>query len=126
MQTITILSVIIALIQVESNNNDLAVGDNGQAYGCLQLHKSYVDDVNRILGRKEYIHQDAFCREKSIEMFLIYTDHYATYERLGREPTVEDLVRIHNGGPTGWKKPATTKHWNKVKKQLYDNATRSL
>ncbi len=122
----TIMSLIIALIQVESNNNDLAVGDKGKAYGCLQIHKTYVDDVNRILGRKEYIHEDAFCRDKSIEMFMIYTDHYATHKRLGREPTIEDIVRIHNGGPNGWKKPTTIRHWNKVKNQLYDNATRSL
>ena len=29
---------------------------------------------------------------------------YATKARLGHEPTVEDVARIHNGGPDGWKK----------------------
>jgi hypothetical protein len=29
---------------------------------------------------------------------------YATKALLGHEPTVEDVARIHNGGPNGWKK----------------------
>lgn len=50
---------------------------------------------------------------------------YATVKRLGRVPTVEDIARIHNGGPNGYKKTATTpaqklklknldKYWAKV------------
>jgi len=120
----TLMTLIIALIQIESNGNDFAVGDNGQAYGCLQIHKVYVDDVNRILGVDKYVHQDAFNRLDSIDMFMTYTAHYATYERLGREPTVEDFVRIHNGGPDGWKKPSTIKHWTKVNNLLKKHAKR--
>jgi hypothetical protein len=30
----------------------------------------------------------------------------------------EVLARIHNGGPKGYKKTATVKYWNKVKKEL--------
>ena len=29
---------------------------------------------------------------------------YATKAQLGHEPTAEDVARIHNGGPDGWKK----------------------
>ena len=29
---------------------------------------------------------------------------YATKAQLGHEPTAEDVARIHNGGPNGWKK----------------------
>ena len=43
---------------------------------------------------------------------------YATERRLGRTPTYEDVARIHNGGPNGYKKTATYKYWQKVKKKL--------
>ncbi len=41
---------IAALITVESNGRDNAVGDGGRAIGALQIHKSVVVDVNRIAG----------------------------------------------------------------------------
>ena len=34
-----------ALIQVESNGNDKAIGDNGKAIGCLQIWKIYWTDA---------------------------------------------------------------------------------
>ena len=43
---------------------------------------------------------------------------YATTARLGHVPTDEDLARIHNGGPNGFKNPATVAYWEKVKKYL--------
>ena len=45
-------------------------------------------------------------------------NHYATQARLGHAPTDEDLARIHNGGPNGYKKSATLGYWEKVKKYL--------
>ena len=38
--------------------------------------------------------------------------------RLGRTPTNEDLARIHNGGPNGYKKTATDGYWKKVKNKI--------
>ena len=43
---------------------------------------------------------------------------YATAQRLGHAPTDEDIARIHNGGPNGYKNPATLPYWEKVKKYL--------
>ena len=43
---------------------------------------------------------------------------YATKSRLGHEPTDEDIARIHNGGPNGYKNPATVKYWEKVEKAM--------
>ena len=43
---------------------------------------------------------------------------YATEHRLGRKVTQEDIARIHNGGPNGYKKESTEKYWSKVKKIL--------
>ena len=47
-----------------------------------------------------------------------YMKRYATERRLGRKVTQEDIARIHNGGPNGYKKESTEKYWSKVKKIL--------
>ena len=43
---------------------------------------------------------------------------YATKKRLGHNPTAEDIARIHNGGPNGFKKGGTEGYWEKVKNRL--------
>jgi len=111
----TIAQLILAIIQVESGGNMMAVGDNGKAYGCMQIHAIYVEDVNRIWGTN-FKHDDAFDKVAAMEMFLIYTGHYAVKmeDKLDRKATFEDLARIHNGGPNGWQKESTKKYWAKV------------
>ena len=69
----TILSLILILIQVESSGNDLAVGDGGKAYGCLQMHAGYVQDAAEYAG-EDWKHEDAFCRETSIDSLLTWLD----------------------------------------------------
>jgi hypothetical protein len=113
----TYLTIILALIAVESTDNDNAIGDDGLAYGCLQMHAAYVQDAAEYAG-EQWVHGDAFDRQTSIDIFLAYMARYATEARLGRVVTAEDIVRIHNGGPNGWKKESTKPHWNKVKSVL--------
>jgi hypothetical protein len=112
-----IIQLILVLIMVESGGDNFAIGDNGLAYGCLQLHASYVQDAAEHAG-KYWVHSDAFDRETSIEIVVAYMDRYATSARLGREPTLEDLARIHNGGPNGYYKESTKAYWAKVKTEL--------
>lgn len=108
-----------AIETVESHGNTKAIGDNGKAYGVYQIHKSYVEDVNRISG-KNFTHEDAFDKDKAKEMVEIYLTNYGkSYEKkTGKKATNEVLARIHNGGPNGYKKDATKKYWNKVQKEL--------
>ena len=47
-----------------------------------------------------------------------YMCRYATVSRLGRTATNEDLARIHNGGPDGWRNSNTEGYWDKVSAQL--------
>ena len=110
-----LIEIIAILIQIESGGVDHAIGDNGDALGCLQIHAIYVADVNRVF-HTHYTHHDALDREKAIEMTELYLMHYTTKERLGREPNVMDFVRNHNGGPNGYKKASTQKYWEKFKK----------
>jgi hypothetical protein len=105
-------SLISALIIVESSNNDLAIGDQGRAIGCLQIHKAVVLDVNRITG-SHYRWEAMTNRVQSRAVCEAYLRHY------GKGCTTEQLARKWNGGgPRGEKKQATEAYWNKVRKHL--------
>lgn len=108
-----------AIAIVESNCNDSAVGDNGNAVGRYQIWKTYVDDVNRIV-HTSYSYADRKDPVKAREMVKIYLRHYGrVYERrTGKPATDEVLARIHNGGPRGYQKAATLKYWTKVRREL--------
>ena len=103
----TIKTLLLILIMVESGGNPEAIGDNGKALGVLQIHAAYVEDVNRIYGTT-YKHQDALCRDTSIEIATLYLSYYGSPERLGRNPTVRDLALIHQGGPNGYRRTNRT------------------
>ena len=108
----TISNLISALIIVESSGNDQAIGDQGRAIGCLQIHRAVVQDVNRITG-SHYRHQDMTNRAQARAVCEAYLTHY------GRGKTTEEQARIWNGGPQGHnRKKATEAYWAKVKKQL--------
>ena len=111
-----------ALIQVESSGNNLAIGDNGKAHGCLQIHKILVRDVNSIYKTK-FTYNDRFNRTKSLAMAHLYLLHYAKQysKKTGKVPNIEVLARIWNGGPNGYKKQDTKKYWLKVKAQILLN-----
>lgn len=102
------MTLIEALIQVESGGEDNAVGDKhlmNKAYGCLQIRQPYIEDV--FPGRKA--EECLGNRKLSIQIFEAYMNRY--------EPngTDEEKARAHNAGPN-WrvKKPATDGYWKKV------------
>jgi hypothetical protein len=107
----TLFNLISALIMVESSNNDLAIGDQGRAIGCLQIHRAVVLDVNRITG-SHYRWEAMTNRAQARAVCAAYLTHY------GRGATTEQLARRWNGGPTGDRKSATEAYWAKVKKNL--------
>lgn len=112
---------IAALIQVESRGNDNAIGDRGKkemAYGCLQIRKPCIDDVNKRCGTKYEAKDCLGNRALSIWVCTNYLRIYGTPDRLGRTPTNEDLARIWNGGPGGWKSKYTNVYWTQVQKHL--------
>lgn len=108
-----------AIAQIESHNNDLAVGDKGNAVGRYQIWPVVLTDIHRITGRKI----DPDCRtDPTIARYILvtYLRHYgAVYERhTGRRATAEVLARIWNGGPLGWNKPDTIAYWKKIQKYM--------
>ncbi len=135
-----------AIEQQESGGDPNAVCDDGCCVGAFQLTKIYVDDVNRIMkwqmknwrkivedadsvgsfipakynDEKIYAfdYADRWNKYKSELIVRIYLNHYATEKRLSRIPTYEDMARIHNGGPDGWKKKSTEAYWELIKARL--------
>lgn len=113
-----IAKLIMALLAVESSGgNDYAIGDGGLAHGALQIHPCVVDDVNRIYGTNFRL-SDRNNRAASIQMCELYLSYWASAQMLGRDPTIEDMARIWNGGPDGWRKPTTLPHWHRVRRHL--------
>jgi len=106
-----------AIQQVESGsfkdpNN--AVGDNGKALGAYQIWYDYWADAvehRPELKARGYkaVKDPAYARE----IIKAYMARYAP-----KNATWEDLARIHNGGPKGYKKAATKAYWAKVRKEL--------
>ena len=104
-----------ALAEVESNHNDDAVGDGGNAIGRYQVWRVYWIDATEfsgIGGKYEDVKDKAYA-ERIIEAYM---------QRYAREAWAakdwETLARIHNGGPRGHKKKATVPYWQKVKAVL--------
>lgn len=98
-----------ALHQVETSGRlGPILGDGGRALGPLQIHEVYHLDSG-VPG--------AYSRcadlDYSRSVVRAYMARYATARRLGRPVTPEDIARIHNGGPNGYKKKATLKYAKK-------------
>ena len=107
-----------AIIQVESNGKDDAVGDNGSAIGCLQIWKPYwFDATERSNIGGKYL--DCFKRDYAVLVFDAYMKRYA--RDAWTDPAkfdAEKVARIHNGGPKGYKRKSTEKYWRKVLTEL--------
>lgn len=110
-------ALISALTIVESGGRADAVGDNGKAYGILQIWDVVVQDVNKVFGTS-YVHKDAFNPTKARQICRYYLSHYATPARTAGMDPYEAAARIWNGGPNGHRKAATIPYWAKVRKHL--------
>ena len=109
----TLNRIIPALVRVESKGDPKAIGDGGRAIGLLQIHRCYWQDAvefDKTLGGK---YEDCFDPDYAKRVVRAYLRRYGT-----SDSTLEQLARIHNGGPDGHKESATLKYWKKVKREL--------
>jgi hypothetical protein len=90
----TINRAIQALMQVESNCDSSEIGDNGKAYGILQIHDVMIQDYNRI-AKADLVHSDAFSPEVSYIVCRTVLTHYLQDIR---SPTLKHIAFIWNGG----------------------------
>ena len=79
----------LALILTESQMDSLAVGKSNDL-GILQITPIFVDEVNRLVGKEQFSHQDALSPEKSLQMLAIYQEH--------KNPShdTDKAIQLHN------------------------------
>lgn len=80
-----------AICMVESGCDDSARNPKSSASGRFQMLKIYVDEVNRIKGKKVYSYNDRFDPLKAREMFEIYQQHYNPNKNIDR------AIILHRG-----------------------------
>lgn len=122
---ITFDQLIFALAIVESSLNPLAVGDNGNAVGYLQITPAVVEDVNTFYGTTYHM-DDRYDTRKSVEICKKYLKYWGEVfeKKTGSKPSAEIYAKMWNGGCYAWKKdnPKVLKnldiYWDKVNKQL--------
>lgn len=80
-----------AICMVESGCDDNARNKTSSASGRFQMLKIYVDEVNRIKGKRAYSYNDRFDPLKAREMFEIYQQHYNPNKNIDR------AIILHRG-----------------------------
>lgn len=109
-------SVLDSVRQVESGghpNPELAVGDSGKAIGPYQIWHAYWADAVQYDPSIGGTYADCRNAAYAERVILAYWHRYAP-----SSPSAEQLARIHNGGPKGWKSKATVKYWLRVKANM--------
>lgn len=116
--TVNINSLYDTIKYIETNNNPELIGDNGKAYGVVQIHQICIDEVNMIYGT-DYTHEDAFDTICAREIFNLTLEagRQKYIKKYKKEPTKEDLIRMWNGGIyNGYRKKQTKKYYKKYLK----------
>jgi len=109
----TVDNLLDAMYTVESNRGKITVGDDGKAIGPYQIWREYWHDAvefDKTIGGK---YEDCMNKAYSEKIVRAYWKRYAP-----KGATIEQLARIHNGGPQGHKRNATLKYWNKIVKEM--------
>lgn len=105
-----------ALAQVESQEKDDAVGDNGKAIGRMQIWEIYWKDAMAKCPKIGGSYQDCKTKVYAERVVVAYLLRYAKSAVESKD--WQTLARVHNGGPKGATKAATRKYWVKVRKQM--------
>jgi hypothetical protein len=96
-----------AICMVESGCDDNAKNKTSSACGRFQMLRVYVDEVNRIKGKKVYSYNDRFDPLKAREMFDIYQQHY------NPNKDIDKAIVLHRG-------KVSEKYIKKVKSEMYN------
>ena len=102
-----------AIIQVESSGNPKAHNLKEDARGVLQIRAVMVREINRLSGRS-YTHNDAWDKDKSIEMFKTLQKYY------NPEWNFKKASKQWNGGYNGEQYKSTERYWQEVKKAIIE------
>ncbi len=113
-------AVVEAIAQVESEGRPDIVSKNGLYVGYLQISKILVRQCNQILGTQAYTYNDRYDKQKSIEMFIVYQEHY------NKEGNMEKAIRLWCSGDVRCmnRKRATEGYYRRVMRKYSEMASR--
>lgn len=97
----------LAIAMTESEFNPRAVGKT-KDYGIYQITPIYVAEVNRLLGKNVYTHDQAFDINKSVEMFNILQAH--------KNPNQDIDKAIYYHNRASWYKKRVLHNYDTVKR----------
>ena len=113
-------AVIHAIAMVESQGQPNVVSKNGLYVGYLQISEILVRECNRIVGYKKYTYADRYDKQKSIDMFIDYQEHY------NPDGNMERAIRLWNSGDLNCmqRKASTNGYYRRVMAS-YNNLARN-
>ena len=79
---------------IESNKQANAFNKHSKAHGIVQIRKICIKDINRIYNTN-FTKQDAYCIDKSFDMFRLYVTAYC------KNLSIYEIARVWNNGPSG-------------------------
>lgn len=85
---------VMALVEVECERNPDAKSSK-DAIGPFQITEVYVSEINRLYNTN-YVFEDAWNLNKSIEMFELMNDYY------NPNRDIDKAIQIHNPGAGSW------------------------
>lgn len=120
----------VALMMVESQGDDMAVGDEGKSRGPYQIQRKYWTDAQKqfeaerkpqlaALRYNDYVNNRLICRVFIRAYWRKYEPE--AYKKAKRGGSFEVLARLHNGGPKwnkGRRKAKTAAYWVKVRNEM--------
>jgi len=109
----TVDNLLDAMYAVESNRGKSLLGDGGKAIGPYQIWESYWRDAVEHDPSIGGSYKDCMDKAYSERIIRAYWSRYAP-----KGATLEQLARIHNGGPKGHLRSATLKYWKKIVKAM--------
>lgn len=104
-------AIYLSIVHVESLGNHQAIGTKGDG-GVLQIlpegKGGYLDEANRILGRKKFTNEDRFCPTRSREIWEVVMAH--------RNPdkNIDLAIRLHNPKARAWYREKVMKEYRKL------------
>lgn len=107
--------VIEAIGLVESEGKADAVSKCGRWVGYLQISKILVRQCNLIAGYEKYTYEDRYNKEKSIQMFIEFQEHF------NPEGNMEKAIRLWNSGDLNCmkRKASTEGYYKRVMSRYY-------
>jgi len=112
-----LIALLFAVIAEKESHFDPAAWNRDEdSVGIVQIRRCVIDDINEAYGL-DFSYADRWSPYRSRLIFALCMALNAERYRkeTGKEPDVEALVRMWNGGPDGYREPETLEYWRAVK-----------